>query len=264
MKEEKTQSSNWVDSEALPDEEETYVIVDKQFTDPSNTNGYFLTVEEMYVYIMIRLCERSGGYTRTNIFTLQNEMDIDFYSRVTKNREKIQSTLESLREKEIIFIYGSVNFKKPNDFFYIKVRDNDIRFTNDWRGFEKIPLYIIKRAKKMEHLYMYCAIKGYGKSKLGGYMCTYEQWTDVMQMSLSSVKRLVKETCDPHDSMYSDENRLFYVNYGEYRDDIKNKQHTNLYSVVSFEEKDKTSATLRKEAKSKGSKKIVVEEDNPF
>ena len=230
-----TSKNNYEHGSAKTNWDEIFIRIDRQFTNPASK--FHLSVRELYVFILLKLSERKDQSIFTCIHMLEESSPLNFYKKGGgKNRKEISDTLLSLIDKEILLVSGEINCNKPYTPFYARINHSLIEKEKDWKGFNKLFLNVFQKAKRPEHLYMYCVIMGYRD----GFSCSYTEWTKIINRSTSSVKRYVKEVVE-------DGYKLFEVNYGKYLDGSRNRQERNIYKITDFKESEKTRQTKLKE-----------------
>lgn len=229
-----TKPKKWKNDNAITYWDEIYIKVDRQFT--NSDSKYYLTVEELYIYILISIEQRKDWSIFTCIHMIEELMPLRFYKGKDRNREEIAKSLNSLAKKKIVMINGKIDYKNPFSTFFIRINYEEFESKNGWKGFNKIYLTTIQKVERIEHLYMYCTIKGFDK----GYTCSYSEWSDLLNRSPSSIKRYAKE-------VVRDDYKLIEINYGSYLQGSRRRQEKNTYKVKKFSEHEKTNQTKQKD-----------------
>lgn len=258
------------DPHATTNWNETYIKLERQFTDPDSV--FHLSVEELFVFAIISIDQRKDNSLFTCFHMIEENMPIRFRVNGDLNRKLLMESLQGLRKKRIISLHGTFDYKDPYKPFYIRINyDLFEGYGKPWRGFNEISLQIIKQVKRMEHLYIYNVIKGYDNSDFGGFVCSYTNWTEILQRSPSSVKRYIKEmTIIEGREMCDKSVNLIYTNYGDYIGGSRTRQQVNTYRTIEFCEDEKTSQTKKKDAEVKKSnenskrKAGFGDSENPF
>lgn len=228
------QQSNWVNKNAITYWEDIYVRVDRQFTNIDSK--YHLTVEELYIFMLISMEQRKDRSVFICIHMISENMPIKLYKGKERNNREIVDSLLSLIYKGVIKVDGTIDHKEPLTPFYIRVNYEDIESDEKWVGFNQIGLHILQRIERIEHLYMYCTIKGFDR----GFRYSYQEWGLLLNRSVSSIKRYVKEVVE-------EEYNLIEVNYGGYLEGSRTRQEKNTYKTSPFSEEEKTIQTKDKE-----------------
>lgn len=212
--------------------DDLYAKIDRQFFQYGS--GWHLDPEELYLFVILCLSERRNWSIHTSIHMIESQMIEHFSKAKAKNSEKIVETLYKLANKNVISISSQLEHKKPHDIFYVKINYENYEQDNQfgkWKGFQKLYMSEFSSVMKINHLFIYCAIRMYDESFKGGFKCSYQQWSDLTGFSLSSIKRYIKEMLD---------SELIYANYGEYKKGSRTQQDINLYRTYDFTEEEKT------------------------
>ena len=225
--------------------DELFIKIEKQFTDPESK--YRLTPEELYIYVIVSIDLRKDGSAYTCLHMIEQNMPVKFGRTEKLNRNTIIHTLQCLEKKGVISINGELNTKNAYSMFYLRINYENFEDVEGWAGFNMVQLSVLRKIKRVEHLYIYCTIKSYDGSDVGGFMCSYKDWGEILKRSTSSVKRYIKEmTIVEGREKGSKDTDLIYTNRGNYIKGSRIRQHTNIYKTVEFNENETTTRTKNK------------------
>lgn len=196
---------------------------------------YQLTIEELYLYALLKKKQNFDAYTETSLNFLEMTSPVKFASSPQRSYKLIKKALFSLKEKGIIRINKEEDQKedyKPND--YLKVE-----FAPSNSGYEKIPYSLFDKCEKMEDFYIYCAVARWDNNI---FSSSYSRWAKILQVSERYAVEKLKEAIDRN---------VIYKNIGDYTKSEKSNQKiqkNNQYGIKPFSKDQKSNMTIAKES----------------
>lgn len=238
--------------------EEDYIISYNDFWEESGENGSpFLTQEEYYTYATLYTRRMMDYSMLANVHLIHSWLLSPFHNSVNRNKNTIRDSIISLVEKKILYLHNNdefdlydMKFDTPLELMvHSRLLSKEDRYGKKI-GYEKVDYLDYKRIQDVRLFYMYSLTHKY--LGIGEFKCSYGRWSVILDCSLSSAKRFVKQAI---------KDKILFVNIGGYIEGTK-KQDINTYSVKPFPDKDKTWQTKSKENEQKS--KEETENNHPF
>lgn len=199
-----------------------------------------INAELFYLYSLLSLNERRNGLIRLNISHIEKELPILYKKSEKDNRNEIANQLTILKELEIITFEHTLEEILKNEIFNICINHyllEDKKFDEYYSGFQKIHPIAFYKIKRIPDLFIHFIVRRFDDYE-EGFKCSYTYWQDLLQCSLSTAKRQVKNALD---------NKVIYANVGNYETGSRNKQQVNRYRTYEFTQEEKTNRTIYKE-----------------
>lgn len=198
-----------------------------------------LSIEELYLYGLLRKKETLEGFSETSISFLGQTSKIPFASDTQRTNKKVKGLLLTLKSKGCINISDAdgtvLEDFKPSDF--IKVT-----FPILEGGFSQIPVVNFNSYNSMSDFYIYCGVVRWKNSGKGYFNSSYGRWAKILQLSERHAVDLVKNAVD---------NKIIYKNIGDYVDSEsggQKQQKLNQYSTTPFNNNEKSVQTKKQES----------------
>lgn len=216
-------------------QENFIIIYNSMITEEDN---YHLTIEELYLYALLRKKQNFEGYTETSIAFLAMTSPVAFASTKhssQRNYKTIKDLLFSLKVKGIILIKREDEQKedyKPND--YLKVD-----YASSTSGYSKIPYSAFDKCKTMTDFYIYCAVARWDNQI---FSSSYGRWAKILQLTDRRVVEKIKEAID---------RKVIHKNIGDYtksENSNQKMQRNNQYGIKPFSKDQKSNMTIAKES----------------
>lgn len=222
-----------------------YAKIDRQFL--QKDGDMFLTEYELYIFTILALNERKDGVSRLNFYLIEKMLAEKLGRTHSEQNNKIIELLNGLKNKKIIDISHFPKAKNHHEFFYTRINYDGYQKSKEegWHGFEPIYWSEFMKCKKISHFYLYCIIKlnqGTGM----GFKCTFQKWSEISNIPLSTVKRYLNQMIDKN---------IIFTNRGDYLNNSRTKQDVNVYRTYEFTEDEKTTRSKQYE-KEKRNKKL--------
>ncbi|WP_101844233.1 hypothetical protein [Halobacillus sp. Marseille-P3879] len=191
---------------------------------------YHLSVEELYLYSVLRRLSNYKGETYVNVNGIEeyvrNYCNSPFHSRAREGRQRVSTYLMSLQEKAVINIdreVSSANFFKVT--FVEGLKEDKVL------GHEQITYdYFDSVEGKTGKTDLYITFIVSRWKKAGSFTCSYERWGNILDMSTKTAERKVNDAVD---------REVIYCKAGNYTDKEvragQKKKDSNQYSVEPFD-----------------------------
>jgi len=200
---------------------------------------FHLTIEELYLYGLLRKKETLEGFSETSISFLGQTSEVLFASDTQRINKKIKELLLNLKSKGVINITDTdgtvLDVFKPSDFL-------KVTFILIEGGFAQIPIVNFNRCTTMSDFYIYCAVARWKNSGKGYFNSSYGRWAKILQLTQRHAIDLVNKAV---------ENKIVYKNIGDYLDNEsggQKQQRLNQYSTNPFLKNEKSVQTKIQES----------------
>lgn len=200
---------------------------------------YHLSVDELYLYSVLRRLMNYDSKTITNVDVLEqytrNILQSPYHSRTGEAKTKVRNSLESLLEKGVI--HDNSESIKNNTMLEITFAE----MSDVFKHYESIPFKKFESFTDRTLFYIYFVVASWKGSK-GGFNSSYNRWADILDVTVKTAEKYVDRAV---------EEGIIHVNTGDYSDIEarygQKKRDSNTYSIYPFKEDDKTPAQKKKE-----------------
>ncbi|GIO22482.1 hypothetical protein [Oceanobacillus sp. J11TS1] len=203
---------------------------------------YHLTIDELYLYSVLRRLVNFKDETIVNVDVLEQYSRVPFHSRATESKKIIKQTLSTLKEKGLINIEGELTKNSQ----LLKITFN---YTFG-EGHEQINFDDFDNVTDKTLFYIYFVVASWKKVK-GGFASSYGRWASILDVSSKTAEKYINLAI---------EKELIYRSYSDYTDEMarsgQKKRDTYKYSLTPFEDK--------KKEQDKPQESLQIDSDYPF